>query len=116
MVFFFYVTTTPEIYPYLHTLSLHVALPICAAARASRRPFAQQGCQSVLDPASRGRRRAQHHVWRQRQLLSSAGERISHDGGDDCGAGRLRHLDPALRSEEHTSELQSLMRTSYAVF
>src|SRR3546814_1509891 len=25
-------------------------------------------------------------------------------------------LDPAERSEEHTSELQSLMRTSYAVF
>src|SRR3546814_4292929 len=25
-------------------------------------------------------------------------------------------LGPALRSEEHTSELQSLMRTSYAVF
>src|SRR3546814_1847268 len=29
-------------------------------------------------------------------------------------AGRL--FDPALRSEEHTSELQSLMRISYAVF
>src|SRR3546814_9651510 len=26
------------------------------------------------------------------------------------------HRDPALRSEEHTSELQSLMRISYAVF
>src|SRR3546814_1505951 len=28
----------------------------------------------------------------------------------------LRQLDPTLRSEEHTSELQSLMRISYAVF
>src|SRR3546814_1830857 len=27
-----------------------------------------------------------------------------------------RDLDTAFRSEEHTSELQSLMRTSYAVF
>src|SRR3546814_3304896 len=27
-----------------------------------------------------------------------------------------RQLDPRLRSEEHTSELQSLMRISYAVF
>src|SRR3546814_7950062 len=26
------------------------------------------------------------------------------------------HFDPLLRSEEHTSELQSLMRISYAVF
>src|SRR3546814_5373893 len=29
---------------------------------------------------------------------------------------RLRHAGSWLRSEEHTSELQSLMRTSYAVF
>src|SRR3546814_6263291 len=28
----------------------------------------------------------------------------------------LRPLEPAVRSEEHTSELQSLMRISYAVF
>src|SRR3546814_3292265 len=27
-----------------------------------------------------------------------------------------QHGDPAVRSEEHTSELQSLMRNSYAVF
>src|SRR3546814_5852573 len=27
-----------------------------------------------------------------------------------------RQLDPRVRSEEHTSELQSLMRISYAVF
>src|SRR3546814_6491039 len=32
--------------------------------------------------------------------------------GDAC----LRDLGDALRSEEHTSELQSLMRISYAVF
>src|SRR3546814_4486528 len=31
-------------------------------------------------------------------------------------AGTVRILDEWLRSEEHTSELQSLMRTSYAVF
>src|SRR3546814_1805042 len=38
----------------------------------------------------------------------------------DCGwsAYRLRRsgYSPAIRSEEHTSELQSLMRISYAVF
>src|SRR3546814_3695900 len=32
-----------------------------------------------------------------------------------AGAGELRFAE-ALRSEEHTSELQSLMRISYAVF
>src|SRR3546814_1102198 len=33
----------------------------------------------------------------------------------DRGNQRIRHVS-SLRSEEHTSELQSLMRTSYAVF
>src|SRR3546814_1852185 len=33
----------------------------------------------------------------------------------DCVYDR-RHADPVRRSEEHTSELQSLMRISYAVF
>src|SRR3546814_4170840 len=32
------------------------------------------------------------------------------------GAGPLRRFWTIVRSEEHTSELQSLMRTSYAVF
>src|SRR3546814_3036600 len=32
------------------------------------------------------------------------------------GAAHLRRADTMERSEEHTSELQSLMRTSYAVF
>src|SRR3546814_7005997 len=32
-----------------------------------------------------------------------------------CGGGR-KGVSPRLRSEEHTSELQSLMRISYAVF
>src|SRR3546814_8030670 len=32
------------------------------------------------------------------------------------GGGRSRHPDRQRRSEEHTSELQSLMRISYAVF
>src|SRR3546814_5454858 len=34
----------------------------------------------------------------------------------DWQGGQLTLADPAQRSEEHTSELQSLMRTSYAVF
>src|SRR3546814_3485943 len=36
-------------------------------------------------------------------------------GGEAVGDQRLRRR-PAARSEEHTSELQSLMRISYAVF
>src|SRR3546814_10363712 len=37
-------------------------------------------------------------------------------GQNNPGKGRNRMKDMALRSEEHTSELQSLMRISYAVF
>src|SRR3546814_5986468 len=53
-----------------------------------------------------------------------AGARDVRDpgAGDDRGRGLAvaregqRHGDDVLRSEEHTSELQSLMRISYAVF
>src|SRR3546814_10224038 len=40
-------------------------------------------------------------------------ERIQRGYGEEAEAGRMA---AALRSEEHTSELQSLMRISYAVF
>src|SRR3546814_16574776 len=39
-----------------------------------------------------------------------------HPGPALSGADRASGIPRALRSEEHTSELQSLMRTSYAVF
>src|SRR3546814_3498949 len=41
------------------------------------------------------------------------GGTLAGTGGKGRGAGRLEGL---ARSEEHTSELQSLMRISYAVF
>src|SRR3546814_9712576 len=37
-------------------------------------------------------------------------------GAGGAGAGAVGHARSAARSEEHTSELQSLMRNSYAVF
>src|SRR3546814_8649705 len=44
-------------------------------------------------------------------LLSNLADEADHDAGD----ARLAALHD-IRSEEHTSELQSLMRISYAVF
>src|SRR3546814_8230251 len=42
------------------------------------------------------------------------GLRVRHP--DELDAVDLHHLAAGMRSEEHTSELQSLMRISYAVF
>src|SRR3546814_10766055 len=58
-----------------------------------------------------------------RHLKADAGGQVGlDDAGDDIHRGALRGHDQVdargarLRSEEHTSELQSLMRISYAVF
>src|SRR3546814_4263577 len=51
------------------------------------------------------RRRDQHHA---RRRMAQA--------GDEFGDLEARKLAALARSEEHTSELQSLMRNSYAVF
>src|SRR3546814_4618680 len=63
----------------------------------------------------------QHHA--HAELAANVGDQLQHLGldGDVERGGRLvgdQQLRPAgqRRSEEHTSELQSLMRISYAVF
>src|SRR3546814_6437957 len=59
------------------------------------------------DPAYR--RPLAHDPAFQREQRRAAGGTISHSA-------RALAANPAIRSEEHTSELQSLMRTSYAGF
>src|SRR3546814_5848016 len=109
LVFFFKDPATPGIYTYGHPLSLPDALPILGygpqgRAASRRRPESWRGVdwrgvdRSHPRPAVAGRCR-----WR-----PLAGEPIL-----------LRHERARrgyARSEEHTSELQSLMRISYAVF
>src|SRR3546814_12742403 len=92
-LFFFNDTATTEIYTYGHPLSLHDALPIYHEADASH-----------------SRKLPVGHVFAQ--------PRRTYARNGDSGRARLyvegiRH---GPRSEEHTSELQSLMRISYAVF
>src|SRR3546814_12464412 len=95
-IFFFKETATTEIYTFLHTLSLHDALPICA--------LGDQRFHLVLRDRLAARagepEGAEHRLGRNPQQ-------------PDRGGGNARQ---PVRSEEHTSELQSLMRTSYAVF
>src|SRR3546814_9259709 len=67
-------------------------------------------------------RRRQLQTVRQRQTREPRGDCIAREDGeergteDDAGALRDGERRVPVRSEEHTSELQSLMRNSYAVF
>src|SRR3546814_10747087 len=103
--FFFKDTATTEIYTYCHTLSLHDALPICRDGEGN--------------PARDLRLAVRLRVSSEYSELSLAAK----FGCDLTEAPRLlqqarQHCDwlGVCRSEEHTSELQSLMRISYAVF
>src|SRR3546814_8143518 len=86
---FFNDTATTEIYTYLHTLSLHDALPIL-------------GKKDVAVPDV--------HAMHSTPNSASASMRRRYTATTGCPRSIAR------RSEEHTSELQSLMRISYAVF
>src|SRR3546814_5297005 len=52
------------------------------------------------------------YLWMRR----THGRRTGQDAGTSGGDGTFRGRAGLSRSEEHTSELQSLMRISYAVF
>src|SRR3546814_9187768 len=83
-----------------HTLSRIDALPI-SPPMAWRRAWRKQGAER-RPPARRTRRRRR----RKRRPRVPMNARVA-----------AKHArSPTWRSEEHTSELQSLMRTSYAVF
>src|SRR3546814_13615573 len=95
--FFFNDTATTKIYTYLHPLSLHDALPIYCPMRSHHK-----WTHGYRHPARHSRPCPQ--AWRScPDWLDSRSKRPWHD---PC----------RKRSEEHTSELQSLMRISYAVF
>src|SRR3546814_4856007 len=102
-VVLFNVTGPTDIYPYLHTLSLHDALPISgmssratpAGASASRTAFiTAAGAPDVADsPAP-----------------------FTPSGLSASTTSSNARVMNGRRSEEHPSELQSLMRISYAVY
>src|SRR3546814_942344 len=93
---FFKDTATTESYTYSHTLSLHDALPIFVADRNAgacgmrQLPIVGGRCDSGRKYTCTGIAHRDHRT---------------RPGGSQ-----------EKRSEEHTSELQSLMRNSYAVF
>src|SRR3546814_6984259 len=83
--------------------------PIAVAYRAVERegvPRAADAVQQALDQAGRAIA----------ILEGLLGGRDYVTGGQGGGSFGIGDIPPAIRSEEHTSELQSLMRISYAVF
>src|SRR3546814_6157363 len=97
-VCFFNNTATPEIYTYSHTLPLHDALPISwHAKKLPRGALAGNRFRLVLRGVQGGRAAIDARL----QAIAEVG--VPNYFGEQ-------------RSEEHTSELQSLMRISYAVF
>src|SRR3546814_15453850 len=92
-------TATTCISTYCHTLSLHDPLPILVSLDQPLR-------QRRADPPW-------HNRWQATRPITLA-MLLEHSAGwFDMGRAEF---DSADRSEEHTSELQSLMRISYAVF
>src|SRR3546814_7874940 len=98
-VFFFVkYTATTEIYTYGHTLSLHDARPIL---------FVRGRIHGCLCNCKRRARCTG---------LGDSPRRPLGETGKACIERRPVSQETCRRSEEHTSELQSLMRISYAVF
>src|SRR3546814_6164383 len=95
---------TTNIYPDGHTLSLHDSLPIypqIAEVAIVGVPDARTGERAiaVIVPKS-----------------NASAPDVASLAGFLIGTGIAKYKIPEQRSEEHTSELQSLMRISYAVF
>src|SRR3546814_14330395 len=95
---YFHDSTTTELYTYWHTLSLPDAHPISGSTGKAHSQSASAGLPVVRAA----------HLWLLRRQVRN------HRAGSLWLPEPLptRHL----RSEEHTSELQSLMRISYVVF
>src|SRR3546814_8825094 len=91
---------------YFPTHSRHDALPTCEAGKSSASAAANSTAAAaiVTGIASAGARRNRPAVARVSRARSAS----------LCAAATTRIM--ARRSEEHTSELQSLMRISYAAF
>src|SRR3546814_4886193 len=84
--------------------------PGCDTSGASG-VWATAGIASTIDAASTDETRRLSAAI----MVSPCRSRLSHRPARNSGH-RMNPDDPSARSEEHTSELQSLMRISYAVF
>src|SRR3546814_8202648 len=99
-------------YTYIHTPALHDALPICAGVFKVKVRLSDErdgSFEGTLDFAEN----------RVDEGTGTMRVRAVFDNPDlvmQPGLFGIINIPGSLRSEEHTSELQSLMRISYAVF
>src|SRR3546814_14143506 len=110
LFFFFKDPATTEIYTYGHTLSLHDALPISRHRGRAAKERADLGKRGQVSRA----RAAASHLAASPGMVVDLAEILGEDHGSVVPSAISRAVN--FRSEEHTSELQSLMRISYAVF
>src|SRR3546814_2737654 len=96
-------TAPPYIYPNDPTLPRTAAFPICRIGKPGAAPFSITGQPNAMGG---------------REVGGLASTLASHMDFAPESVDRVRRFwsAPAMRSEEHTSELQSLMRSPYAVF
>src|SRR3546814_6438942 len=79
------------------------------------REKARELANAVIAPRAAAVDREEAYPWDNVRALREAGF-VGMTIPRDLGGPGLGFLEVALRSEEHTSELQSIMRISYAVF
>src|SRR3546814_1208319 len=103
----FHAPVSTEIYTYCHTLSPHEALPMSATGVLRGHLLSKVRKAEALGPGMPGPQ------VRPASSLSGRPRSLCATGSSRSAIGRCC---PDWRSEEHTSERQSLMRISYAVF
>src|SRR3546814_19651907 len=100
---FFNATATTEIYTYGHTRSLHDALPISTMSASDRKILTDMSAPAPANSASP-------------RIPSATNPSTAFAPSNAPLPTSMKNWITPARSEEHTSELQSLMRISYAVF
>src|SRR3546814_7424373 len=119
-------TRTDTLFPYTTLFRSAGSVPAPADPRSSAAPILSHALRAIPTgappPGGRGaKRRRPEHRDRPSRAQSSACLLLPSRGRECCRSGseggrRTHGCRPHRRSEEHTSELQSLMRISYAVF
>src|SRR3546814_2933600 len=119
-LFFWNGTATHEIYSYLHKLYLPDALQISRAhtPRAGALPYPTGWRAPAWCAAIATCRPCAKAYWRSPSptIRSFCWTIMTKSPGSNSRTATCSASGPACRSEEHSSELQSLMRISYAVF